>query len=131
MLYACVRIFDVTGTVENFLGTKQGLRASPRALVSWMSFLKKKQKTSSNRSSIYLVFYPRFLSKGTVGHFCLALSTSHFFYFGEAVGFPPFLASYFVLHSSYIRILAIHRYKTSWRDSHIFLHSLDKGQVGL
>ena len=25
MLHACVRTFDVTGTVENFLGTKQGL----------------------------------------------------------------------------------------------------------
>ena len=25
MLYACVQKFDVTGTVENFLGTKQGL----------------------------------------------------------------------------------------------------------
>ena len=26
MLHACVRRFDVTGTVGNFLGTKQGLR---------------------------------------------------------------------------------------------------------
>ena len=25
MFHACVRIFNVTGTVENFLGTKQGL----------------------------------------------------------------------------------------------------------
>ena len=25
MLHACVQKFDVTGTVENFLGTKQGL----------------------------------------------------------------------------------------------------------
>ena len=25
MLHACVRTFDVTGTVENFLGTKHGL----------------------------------------------------------------------------------------------------------
>ena len=25
MLYACVQKFDVTGTVENFLGTKRGL----------------------------------------------------------------------------------------------------------
>ena len=26
MFYACVRTFDVTGTAENFLGTKQGLK---------------------------------------------------------------------------------------------------------
>ena len=28
MLHACVRTFDVTGTVEFFLETKQGLRIS-------------------------------------------------------------------------------------------------------
>ena len=27
MLYACVRIFDVTSTIENFVGTKHGLNS--------------------------------------------------------------------------------------------------------
>ena len=93
------------------------VRASSRVLVSWMSQLKKRQKNSyttetlSTSSSIF-VFYPR----GVVGHLCLTLSASHCFLdFGEAVGFHPFFASYFVLHNNYIRILAIHRYKSSWR----------------
>ena len=97
------------------------LRASKRALVFWASFLKKEKeekKPSSNRYSIYLVFYPRFLSRGAAGHLCLALSASHpILNFGEAVGFHLFFASYFILHNSYIRILTIHRYKSSWRCS--------------
>ena len=31
MLYACVRRFDVTDTVEKFLGTKQGLNVTQAA----------------------------------------------------------------------------------------------------
>ena len=62
-------------------------------------------ETLSTSSSI-LVFYP----EGDAGYLCLALSASHVFLdFGETVGFHPFFASYFVLHNSYIRILAIHR----------------------
>jgi len=42
---------------------------------------------------------------GAAGHLCLALSASHsFLNFGDAVEFHPFLASYFILHNSYIRI---------------------------
>ena len=55
---------------------------------------------------------------GAAGHLCLALSASHpFLHFGEAVGFHTFFASYFVLHNSYIKILAIHRYKSFLRCS--------------
>ena len=44
-------------------------------------------------------------------------SASHSFLdFEEAIGFHPFFASYFVLHNSYIRILAIHKYKSSWKN---------------
>ena len=98
-------------------------RASPRALVSLVSFFYKKNKedkkslylteTLSTSSSI-LVFYP----EGVARHLCLALSASHSFLdFGEAVGFYPFFASYFILHNSYIKVLVIHRYKSSWRCS--------------
>ena len=95
------------------------IRASPRALVSWVSQLKKKTKNSYptetlSTSSSILVFYP----EGVAGHLCLVLSANHSFLdFGGAFGFRPFFASYFVLHNSYIRILAIHRYKSSWRCS--------------
>ena len=52
---------------------------------------------------------------GAAGHLCIALSASHpFLNFEEPVGFHPFFANYFVLHNSYIKILAIHRYKSSW-----------------
>jgi len=76
-------------------------------------FSKKKDKKSlSNRNSIYLVLYYRFLSKGAVGHLYLALSASHSFLdFGETVEFHPFFAIYFVLHNSYIKILAIYKKK--------------------
>jgi len=68
-------------------------------------------ETLSTSSSI-LIFYPG----GAARHLCPALSASHpFLNFGEAVGFYPFFANYFVLHNSYIRILTIHRYKSSWR----------------
>jgi len=71
---------------------------------------KEDKKTPSNRNSIYLIFYSRFLSRGAAGHLCRALSASHSFLdFGKAVGFHPFFAIYFILHNSYIRILAIHR----------------------
>ena len=96
------------------------VRASPRALVSQVSQLKKRQKTPIQQK----LYLPRLLSSfsiqraGAAGHLCLALSASHLFLdFGEAVGFHPFFASYFILHNSYIRILAIHRYKSSWRCS--------------
>ena len=71
------------------------LRASPRALVSRVSFLKKEKKDKKNfhptetlsTSSSILVFYPG----GAAGHLCLALSASHpFLDFGEFVGFHPF-----------------------------------------
>ena len=71
------------------------------------------------------LYLPRLLSSFSIqrvpaGHLCLVLSTSHLFLdFGEAVGFHPFFARYFVLHNSYIRILAIHRYKSSWRCSNV------------
>ena len=102
------------------------IRASPRALVSWVSQLKKEKKDKKTPiqqklylprllfSSSILVFYPA----GVAGHLCLVLSANHSFLdFGGAVGFRPFFSSYFVLHNSYIRILAIHRYKSSWRCS--------------
>ena len=66
------------------------LRASRRALVFWVSFLKKEKedkKSLSTLSSIH-VFYPG----GAARHLCLALSASHSFLdFGEAVEFYPFL----------------------------------------
>ena len=37
MFHACVRIFDVIDTVQNFLGTKQGLSFTLRALVKQTS----------------------------------------------------------------------------------------------
>ena len=78
------------------------LRAFPRALISLVSFLKKEKedkKFSSNRNSIYLIFYPG----GDARHLCLALSASHIFSdFGETVGFHHFFTSYFVLHNSYM-----------------------------
>jgi len=43
------------------------LRASPRALVFYVSFLKKEKedkKFTSNKNSIYPILYPRFLSRG-------------------------------------------------------------------
>ena len=85
------------------------LRASPRALVSWVSWLKKEKEdkkshpteTLSTSSSI-LIFYPG----GAAGHLWLALSASHpFLDFEEVVGFHPLFSSYFVLNNSYIRIL--------------------------
>ena len=67
----------------------------------------------SNRNSIYLVFYSRFLSRGRRWIFLPSLSASHFFLnFEKAVRFHPFFASYFILHNNYIRILAIYRYKS-------------------
>ena len=82
--------------------------------------VKKKDKKNSyptetlSTSSSILVFYP----EGAARYLCLALSASHpFLDYEEAVGFHPFFASYFILHNSYIRILAIHRYKSSWRCS--------------
>ena len=83
------------------------LRASPRAFVFWVSYLKKEKndkKLISNRFSIYLAFYPRFLFRGC--RWLSLPSTSHpILDFGQAVGFHPYFASYFVLHNSYIRIL--------------------------
>ena len=77
----------------------------------------KKEKKSHpteilSTSSSILVFYPG----NAAGHLCLTLSASHFFlYFGEAVEFHSFFASYFVLHNSYIKSLAIHRYNIDIR----------------
>ena len=93
-------------------------RAYLRAFVFWVSFLKKRKgrqkprstETLSTLSSI-LVFYPGCAAR----HLCLALNASHpFLDFGETIGFNFFFASYFVLHNSYIKILTIHRYKSSW-----------------
>ena len=87
-------------------------------------FFKKKTKTKNphpteilSTSSSILVFYPGSAAR----HLCLALSASHFFLdFAKTIGFHHFFASYFVLHNSYIRILAIHKYKSFWRYSEWF-----------
>ena len=75
---------------------------------------KKRQKSHSTEtlSTSYsiLVFY----AEGVAVHLCLALNVSHsFLNFEEDVGFHLFFTSYFVLYNSYIKILAIHRYKSS------------------
>ena len=71
---------------------------------------KEDKKLSSNRKSINLVFYLCFLYRGATGHL-------FFFGFWRSRWISSFFASYFVLHNGYIRILAIHIYKSSWRSS--------------
>ena len=78
-------------------------------------FSKKEKKNKKNliQQKLYL---SRFLSSFSVQEMPLGLNASHSFLdFGEIVGFYLFFVSYFVLHNSYIRILTIHRYKSSWR----------------
>ena len=78
------------------------------------SELAKKRKEKQKNLIQQKLYLSRLLSSFS----CLALNASHsFLHFEEAVGFHPFFASYFVLHNRYIRILAIHRYKSSWRCS--------------
>jgi len=85
-----------------------------------VSFLKKRKTKNLypieilSASFSILVFYLR----GAAGHLCLALSASYSFLdFREALEFHPFFTSYFVLHNSYIKILFIHKYKSSWKCS--------------
>ena len=101
------------------------LRASRRALVFCVSFLKKEKedkKSLSNRNSIYFVFYPCFLSRGCrQASLPSAERQPSLFEFWRSCWISFFFASYFVLHNNYFRILAIHRYKSSWRCSHNYL----------
>ena len=114
-------------SIGNSLRTKLWrlqLRASPRALLSWVSYLKieKEDKKTLIQQKLYL---PRllslfsiqasifvFYSRGAAGHICIALNASNPFWILEKL-------LDFILHNSYIRILAIHRYQSSRRCSNM------------